>query len=448
MVRSPLTRRAFLRTVAGIAAATPLLGARLGIAPVQAAPARQARTQLRFMQGFQAGENEYPFFEWVVNEYNARQQAVEVTMMDTPRSTMETVFQAMSARGEPPDVMIGGPIDGAKARSGVLRTLEGYFDTPITYGKNPETPWRQVFNQALVEMQKVDGKDYGVPAEGAYTFVIYYNKDLFEKHNVSVPRTWQQLMQAAEVFKSAGIAPFTLAGVWAYYMHWWFFSLAQRIAGEQALLAAMYEDKAASWNQPDFLQAATEIQTLRDKQHFVEGFQGMDHIASHQEFLAGRAAMDFVGTWFPGEMGSAIPADFKLGSFMFPAYEGGKGDPTFAQLWANNLYVTSTLHIPESMDFLKWWSSSDVQDKQAEMLGTVSARSDAVCPPVQTGACDAVASATGVAGYEFGLFSFDRKLENRYQQAAVKFFFGQIDAAGYLAALDEAKQTHFKLLEE
>jgi len=414
---------------------------------VTEAPAPKGKTVIKFMQGFQPGENEYPFFEWARTEYNARQQAVEVTHMDSPRTDMMTVFQTMSARGDPPDLLIAGPINSAMARSGVLRSLDEFVDTPINYGKDPNTAWFKVYNQALIEMQKVDGKHYGVPCEGAYTFVIYYNQDFFEKHKTTPPKTWTELIKVADVYKAAGIAPFTLAGVWPYYMHWWFFTLAQRTAGTDALVAAMFKDKATSWNQPDFLLAAQEIQKLRDGKYFVDGFQGMDHIASHMEFLSSRAAMDFVGTWFPGEMGGSIPADFKYASFSFPAYEGGKGDPTFAQLWANNIYNTSTKYIPEAIDYLKWWSSDIVQDQQAEMLGTVSARAGAKCPPVQTGACDQVANAKGVAGYEFDIYGFDNKLESAYQKAAVEFFFGTTDAKGYVEGLDAAKQAYFKAKE-
>ena len=81
------------------------------------------------------------------------------------------------------------------------------------------------------------------------------------------------------------------------------------------------------------------------------------------------------------------------------------------------------------------------------MLGTVSARSGAKCPEVQTGACDQVATAKQVSGYEFDIFTFDNKLESAYQKAAVEFFFGKTDAQGYIEALDAGKQAYFKAKE-
>jgi ABC-type glycerol-3-phosphate transport system substrate-binding protein len=342
---------------------------------------------------------------------------------------------------------MGGPINAAQCRSGVIRSIDDYTSTPIGYGANPDQAWFDVYNQALVEMQKVDSVTYGVPCEGAYTFVIYYNKDQFEAQSVTPPKTWTEMIAVADKFKAVDIAPFTLCGVWSYYMHWWLFTLAQRTAGADAVINAMYKEKEALWNQPDILLAAQEIQTLRDGGYFVDGFQGLDHIGSHMEFISGNAAMDYVGTWFPGEMGGSIPADFNYASFPFPAYEGGKGDPTFAQLWANNIFVTSFQRIPEAVDYVKWWSSDIVQDMQAEMTGTVSARAGSQCPEVQTGACEQVANAQGIAGYEFDIYTFDAKLETAYQQAGVRFFFGEIDAAGYMQALDDAKAAYFKSIE-
>ena len=103
----------------------------------------------------------------------------------------------------------------------------------------------------------------------------------------------------------------------------------------------------------------------------------------------------------------------------------------------------SIKRVAESADFLKFLSSSTAQDKQAEMLGTVSARSDAQCPPVQQGGCDNVAQAKEVAGYEFSIFMYEGKLEQKYQVCGTDFFFGKTDAAGYIAALDAAKKAYF-----
>ena len=49
------------------------------------------------------------------------------------------------------------------------------------------------------------GKWYGVPNYGEYV-MVYYNKDLFAKHNVAVPTTFAQFKAAMDTFVKAGDA--------------------------------------------------------------------------------------------------------------------------------------------------------------------------------------------------------------------------------------------------
>jgi raffinose/stachyose/melibiose transport system substrate-binding protein len=79
---------------------------------------------------------------------------------------------------------------------------------------------------------------------------IYYNKDLFEKNNVKVPTTWDELVAACEAFKKANIPCMTAGGKdgWPIFV------------GAYGLLAAEYPDQAAlveglwngtiKWNDP------------------------------------------------------------------------------------------------------------------------------------------------------------------------------------------------------
>jgi len=54
---------------------------------------------------------------------------------------------------------------------------------------------------------KTDGKVYGVPLEMS-TFQVYYNKDIFTKHNLQPPTSWDQMINDAKQLKADGITPF------------------------------------------------------------------------------------------------------------------------------------------------------------------------------------------------------------------------------------------------
>ena len=59
------------------------------------------------------------------------------------------------------------------------------------------------------DVDYVDGKVYLVPMNTWYDG-IYYNKDIFEEHNIQVPTTFEELLDACEKLDNAGVKPFTI----------------------------------------------------------------------------------------------------------------------------------------------------------------------------------------------------------------------------------------------
>jgi len=56
-------------------------------------------------------------------------------------------------------------------------------------------------------MMTVDGKVYGI-AEDVFTLGVFYNKDMFQKYNLQVPRTYTEYIHVMETFQANQITPF------------------------------------------------------------------------------------------------------------------------------------------------------------------------------------------------------------------------------------------------
>lgn len=72
----------------------------------------------------------------------------------------------------------------------------------------------QDFVPKYLEVMKVDGQAYGLPVYGESNFLMY-RKDLFEKYNLQVPKTYDELMNAAKTIHeqtNGEIAGITLRG--------------------------------------------------------------------------------------------------------------------------------------------------------------------------------------------------------------------------------------------
>lgn len=67
------------------------------------------------------------------------------------------------------------------------------------------------FNANLITAGQKDGAQYALPYQLVYNIPIY-NVKLFEQYNVEVPKDWESLLAALEIFKQAGITPIAFPG--------------------------------------------------------------------------------------------------------------------------------------------------------------------------------------------------------------------------------------------
>ena len=117
------------------------------------------------------------------------------------------------------------------AQEGMFISLNDAFATPAL---DQDMNWGDTFIPKLLESMEVDGQNYFVP-EGMYTHGFFYDEVMFENLGIKVPETWDELMDACETLKAAGIAPVTLDGTTDVYNEWWFIRFATRLAGSEAL---------------------------------------------------------------------------------------------------------------------------------------------------------------------------------------------------------------------
>src|SRR3954447_3722547 len=184
---------------------------------------------------------------------------------------------------------------------------------------------------SVANVASFGGKLYGVPVNGTQPVVLYYNKDLFAKVGAQPPATWDDLLALVTKFKSAGIAPLSLAGgsKWPDLMYMEY--LVDRIGGP-SVFQNIVEGKPNAWSEPAVIKAGQMIQQLVDAGAFANGYQSITYDAGQSSALlyTGKAAMQLMGSWDYSTIQAAQP-DFvksgKLGWTTFPTVSGGKGDP-------------------------------------------------------------------------------------------------------------------------
>jgi raffinose/stachyose/melibiose transport system substrate-binding protein len=161
------------------------------------------------------------------------------------------------------------------------------------------------------------GKLYGVPSYGEYVS-IFYNKDLFAKYGVSVPKTAADLTKAMDTFKAAGVVPMQLGGAGYQIVH-----LAYALAASkanQAWVSSIQLFKGAKVDpskDANFTYAANTIAAWTKAGYFEPNVSGVSPDDAVAAFQKGNGAMLMGGSWLDQGMYDNVKT-FKYGKFLVP----------------------------------------------------------------------------------------------------------------------------------
>ncbi|WP_270167729.1 extracellular solute-binding protein [Paenibacillus sp. SYP-B4298] len=189
-----------------------------------------------------------------------------------------------------------------------------------------ENELKDQFVAGTTEAYAMDGKTYALPVE-LNIVPVYYNKEIFAKHNLQPPQTYDELMQVISTLNANKVTPIALGSKDAWTGSFWYMYLADRIGGPDVQDQAV---AASSFSDPSLLAAAQAAQELVKSNAFIKGYNGLSNDEAKSEFMNEKAAMYAMGTWEVPNFTTNpdIPQEFKdkVGFFKFPTYEGGKGN--------------------------------------------------------------------------------------------------------------------------
>ena len=171
-----------------------------------------------------------------------------------------------------------------------------------------------------------DGKTYGITFS-QWVASLYCNKALFDKYDVEIPETYDDLMQAVKTFNANDVIPITLGGKDKWPAMFWQNAFAVRTAGADTCNAALAGE--ASFDTPEFVRSAQLLADLVEEDAFVDGVLGLDYNESGALYLEGQAAMYYMGNWFAGDI-AGHDSDILENTVAarFPVIPNAKGDET------------------------------------------------------------------------------------------------------------------------
>ncbi len=215
------------------------------------------------------------------------------------------LLTAMSA-GQAPDIFynVAGESIAKYVRAGKVAPLDGLINPAL-------------YDAAYLKGLTYNGHIYGVPMS-PFPTVMWYNKAIFKKLGLSVPKTWAEFIHACDVIKKAGFIPLSLGNKVKFTSLMYYDYLLYAYGGPHIREDATFVRNGVTWASPPFVEAAQQLKNLIDAGYFQPGFNGVDDNQQEALLLQGKAAMTMMGSWFVGIAEGSGPKGFQLGFFTFP----------------------------------------------------------------------------------------------------------------------------------
>lgn len=206
---------------------------------------------------------------------------------------------------------------------------------------------------AIRKFYTINGQQYCVPLNLSY-WVIYYNKKVFAKQGIAVPKTWPDMLAAAHKLKAAGITPFSeSANVFSFV---WFQTL---LAGTDPALYQRLSTGDASYTDPGV------VKIMKIWQQMIKDGLMSDPTTPDpsQDFKDGKLAMLPGGTWNMGTLidqyGLKEGKDF--GTFTVPNMNTALPKTSLIVESGPLCLPRGGKHDAQAQKVLTWWLSPPAQ---------------------------------------------------------------------------------------
>jgi len=284
--------------------------------------------------------------EAVIKEWNTANPNVQIEAEGTENEAYKTKIKTAISANEAPDIFVtwGAGFSQPFVDAGKLLPLDDYLKDGTK---------EKLLNGALTYLT-YNKKIYGLPYANDIG-IFYVNKELFDKNNIKIPKTYDDLLVAIKAFKAKGITPMTVGEKDKWPGMFYYDALALREGGAKLSNSALA--KKGSFEDPAFVNAASKLGQLVDAGAFNSSSLGLTRDEAEVPFLQGKIPMYYNGSWLAGTIDQAKSVvKGKVIAMNFPALSDGKGGENEVLGGAINGFVVNanTEHKAEAVRAAKY----------------------------------------------------------------------------------------------
>ncbi|TCS38857.1 ABC transporter substrate-binding protein [Reinekea marinisedimentorum] len=277
-------------------------------------------------------------------------------------STREKLTDA-ALHGEAPDAaFVKGAGIARWARLGFLKDLSAYQN------------YRNELNQfyPIVRQQmEVNGKPYAIPVSLHRTNLVFSNEKLLQRHGITQPQNWDELISAMRTLKQRGIRPLAV-GDEPWQLATIYESILLSVGGADLYRQAFVDNNIRAFKDPAFVVAYDRLQQLLSLASI--NVSNSRWYKPAEQFYNDQVGFLMGGDWISGELSIV-------------GYKPGKNYQCFAMPGTENAFVYSVDSVavfnqPEATtqnlqeQFIGLLVSEQVQREMNQVKGSIPPRMD------------------------------------------------------------------------
>lgn len=263
-----------------------------------------------------------PAFYSVVEEFEKQNPDIKINLIGKEQSEHVKNIKMMSQSDKLPDLFWMLPASAKELyENDMLADLTPFLDDRPNIRESFEN------RENMLTSFEDGGIQYGLPFQPLITG-FYYNSALFEKYNLKLPETFEDLIEVSKVFEENGITTIS-KGAKDDYSVWSFLLMLSRY-GYFDKIDAILEGNDI-YNNNDFINFYTRIDELRKVGAFPKNVTTQTYFQAVEQFMAGNAAMLDSGAWDTKKLEeSEISKD--IGFWWGPTFSDGVGEQKLSSI--------------------------------------------------------------------------------------------------------------------
>ncbi|MGA2613725.1 MAG: ABC transporter substrate-binding protein [Spirochaetia bacterium] len=286
----------------------------------------------------------------VCKDFNASQDAVEVTTKYIPFTDFKKQLSIGAAAAELPDIaIIDNPDHAAYSSMGIFADITD---------KLASWPDLKQYYEGPLNSCKLNGRLHGIPF-GSNCLSLYYNEDMLKAANCKPPKTWDELKSVAQKTTKGNV-------------HGFAFSCLQNEEGTFGFLCFLWGSGNTSFQ----INNANGIRALSLMRDLVKsGAMPKEAINWTQgdvmnQFISGNLAMMINGPWQVPTMRQQAP-NLKWNVVLLPV-----GKKPASDLGGENFAVVNGPNVDQALAFLKFAASPAEMKTYINDFGYIASRKD------------------------------------------------------------------------